>query len=192
MNIGLIIAALASVLIGLFALRKSWKLPVRSLPLVWLGWALIVLSLVLWAYIGGHDRGVALGLISFCFAALVFVGYSAFLDKPKARNRKQPSPRSKAQAERTATLTYFKRFGIGVWVVLGAGVVSFIAALGVHDLMLLLGVHASSSLVTGLFLFPILWASFSGFLLIVKRPLSKTGVLTAVTAIGAGLLVMGN
>lgn len=192
MNISLIIAALISVFAGLFVLRKSWQSTARSVPLVWLGWALITLSLVFWANVGGHDRGVALGLIVFCFAALIFISYSAFLDKPNTGNKKQSNSRSKAQPEKTATLTYLKRFGVGVWVVLGAGVVSFIAALGVHDLMLLLGVHASSSLVTGLFLFPILWASFSGLMLIVKRPLWKTSVLTAVAAVGAGLLVIGN
>ena len=192
MNIGLITAALVSVFAGLFVLRRSWKLPARSVPLVWLGWALIVLSLVLWANVGGHDRGVALGLIVFCFAALAYIGYGAFMDKPSVSKRKQSSSSLRAQSETTSILTYFKRFGVGVWVVFGAGIISFIAALGVHDLMLILGVHASSSLVTGLFLFPILWALFSGFMLIVKRPLWKAGVLTAVAAAGAGLLIIGN
>ena len=70
--------------LGLFALYKAWRNKNSHALYIWGGWGFILSALIVWAIAGGKDRGVALGMIVIIFQALVFIGYQAAQEGPKA------------------------------------------------------------------------------------------------------------
>ena len=60
-------------IIGIGTLWFSWVNKKKSLPIIVCGWLIIILSLILWGYAGGTDRGVAMGLMMLGVIALCFI-----------------------------------------------------------------------------------------------------------------------
>ena len=76
---------------GVGALWFSWVNKKKSLPMVICGWALILVSLVLWAFAGGGDRGTAMGLMALGTVALGFVSFNAMGDQGSKKREKKAS-----------------------------------------------------------------------------------------------------
>lgn len=186
-----VIAALG----GLIALYFSWLRSDRSLSLVTAGWALMALSLILWAYAAGPDRGVAIGLIMICFLALILVRTSALNQERSAVAQKQSARHRKINGKPGNGTKWMAAIrGLGWILFLGPvfGLIAFAATMGFYEAMLLLQVSEADSLVSGLFLFPILWAALTVFWMISQRHRLKQYLLVLIPAFSAALIFEGN
>lgn len=145
--------------LGLFALYKAWQNKNSPSLYVWGGWFLILLALLAWAMAGGKDRGVALGMIIIILQALSFVSYQAIQDTAPTRTNKARKTRH-IKKEKKPPFVFFKTLMASLWVSLGCGILSFLTAMGLHEVFWQFGFHASNSLVIALFSFPVIWATF--------------------------------
>ncbi|MEO9600161.1 hypothetical protein [Parasphingorhabdus sp.] len=182
---------LGSGIAGLFILYRAWLENERSTKLLAAGWAALLGSLVFWIYAGGADRGIALGLIVICLGALCFVGHSAAqqpANQTKVARKKKPSQKPPQAAS-------FAQWGrsIGIILFLGpiCGLLAFLIAMGVYEALDMVGTERANSLVTALFLFPILWAIIVSFCLISTRRIWKAAVLLCAPLLSAALIFVG-
>ncbi len=178
--------------LGLFALYQAWKGHPKKRILSYVGWAMLFSALALWAISGGKDRGIALGIIVVSLQALLFVAYQALLDKAPRKKRKAQNPRRISVVEPTGFAVLFKRAGKAVWVSVGCGALSYLTAIGLHEVFWQSGMHASNSLVLALFIFPILWAALSAFSLTSYKPGLKLGTYAVLGGSSAAILCLGN
>ncbi|WP_416878403.1 hypothetical protein [Litorimonas sp.] len=177
--------------LGLFSLYRAWKGHPNKQLLSYSGWAMLLLALLFWGAAGGKDRGIALGAIVISLQALLFVAYQAFLDNApkKARRRKI---RKIKPTEKVGALVVTRRIGTALWVTLGCGALSFLTAIGLHELLWQTGVHASNSLVLALFVFPILWAGLSALSLTSRKRAMKLGTYALLGLSSTAILFIGN
>jgi hypothetical protein len=177
--------------LGLFSLYRAWKGHPNKQLLSYSGWAMLLLALLFWGAAGGKDRGIALGAIVISLQALLFVTYQAFLDNApkKARRRKI---RKIKPTEKLSAIIIVRRIGTGLWVTLGCGALSFLTAIGLHELLWQTGVHASNSLVLALFVFPILWAGLSALSLTSHKRAMKLGTYALLGLSSTAILFIGN
>ena len=178
--------------LGLFALYRAWKGHPKKQRLSYLGWGVLFLALVFWAFAGGKDRGIALGIIVVSLQALLFVAYQAFIDKAPKKKRAAPKPRKIRSDEKLGLAVLFKRGGKSLWVSVGCGALSFLTAIGLHELFWNSGMHASNSLVLALFIFPILWASLSALSLTSQKTGLKLGTYAFFGVSSSVILCLGN
>ena len=178
--------------LGLFTLYRAWKGHPKKQRLSYSGWVALLLALILWAFAGGKDRGIALGIIVVSFQALLFVGYQAFLDKTPKKKRKPQKNRKLSTPERAGFTVFSKRAGKLIWVSVGCGALSYLTAIGLHELFWQSGMHASNSLVLALFIFPILWALLSAFSLTSHKAGLKLGIYAFLGVSSAAILYLGN
>jgi hypothetical protein len=177
--------------LGLFSLYRAWKGHPNKQLLSYSGWAMLLLALLFWGAAGGKDRGIALGAIVISLQALLFVAYQAFLDNApkKARRRKI---RKIKPTEKLSAMIIVRRIGTGLWVTLGCGALSFLTAIGLHELFWQSGMHASNSLVLALFVFPILWAGLSALSLTSHKRAMKLGTYGLLGLSSTAILFIGN
>jgi hypothetical protein len=167
--------------LGLFGLYRAWQSPQKQTLLVWGCWLAIALALILWAFSGGKDRGVVLGVMVFIIQALGLIGCQASKDRKQAKPPKPVKRRVQAKPKLNGQVIA-KRVGVALWVSLGCGALSFLVAMGFHEVFWQSGAHASNALVFALFLFPILWAGLSALSLT-----SQSKKLKLVTYLGLAL-----
>lgn len=184
---------------GLFALRQAWtkrqnqteRQMRRNLTL--LGWGGILLALIIWSLsAGGADRGVAWGIIIVSIQALFFIAYSAAQDKTPRKAVKPVKIRDQTAQSKITFILILKRCGTFLLASVLCGTVAFLTALGLHEIMGLAGAHASNSLVTALFFFPIIWAALASFVLITQSRRLRWSVLLGCALIAGLLLFLGN
>ncbi len=178
--------------LGLFALYRAWKGHTKKKLLSYLGWAALFFAVILWAVSGGKDRGVALGIIVISLQALLFVAYQAFIDKTPKKKRKAKKARKLSTPEKVGFTVFSKRAGKALWVSLGCGALSYLTAIGLHEIFWQSGMHASNSLVLALFIFPILWASLSALSLTSQKTGLKLGTYAFLGVSSAVILCLGN
>jgi len=175
---------------ALFIIFKAWKDKAVRQDLRILGWGLMLLSLIIWAFATGKDRGVAIGLIVICLSALMIITIQAYPDKSNKKHYENRQKKKTAKPVYSLKLKgLVRRASIIAWVTLGCAAVSFVVAMGLHELLWQSGVHASNSLVIVLFIFPILWAACSAFSLISQNIKLKAGVFTAVPVLALIVLI---
>lgn len=174
---------------GIFLLWSAWKRR-GATKLAWIGWLLIVSALFVWAVAGGHDRGVALGAIVISLQALAFIGFGMLSD---GRSKTKPVKQVTQQiTEKTAWTVYLSRIATTCLVLPIAGGISFLTALGLHELLGMVKVEAANAFAISVYMFPVIWASLSVFLLISQRIVFKTVLLFAMIVLSALVLVLGN
>jgi|GEM_PF-1222300 len=178
--------------LGLFALYRAWKGHAKKKLLSYLGWAALFLAVILWAVSGGKDRGVALGIIVISLQALLFVAYQAFIDKAPKKKRGAPKLRKMQSEEKLGLAVLSRRAGKALWVSVGCGALSYLTAIGLHELFWNSGMHASNSLVLALFIFPILWASLSALSLTSQKTGLKLGTYAFLGVSSAVIICLGN
>lgn len=185
------LVGLGSGMIGLLLLYKSWSQTERSPALLGPGWALLLLSLFLWTYAGGADRGIALGLIVNSLLALCFVGYSASTQPPrKQKPAREKSPKQKS--DQTGQAEWVKAFGYILFLGPVCGVIAFAIAMGIYQTLDMAGTEKANSLVSGLFAFPIIWAAIVSFCLISRGKHLKMAILVGAPLFSGALLLAGN
>lgn len=178
--------------LGLFSLYRAWKGHPNRQLLSYSGWAMLLLALLFWGASGGKDRGIALGAIVISLQALLFVTYQALLDKAPAKASKSRKARNIKLSEKVGFFGYSRRIGTALWITLGCGALSFLTAIGLHEMLWQWGVHASNSLVLALFIFPILWAGLSVFSLSSKNWTLKLGTYSFLGLVSLVILGLGN
>ena len=178
--------------LGLFALYRAWKGHTKKKLLSYFGWAALFLAVILWAVSGGKDRGVALGIIVISLQALLFVAYQALIDKTPKKKRKTKKSRKLSTPEKVGFTVFSKRAGKALWVGVGCGALSYLTAIGLHEIFWQSGMHASNSLVLALFIFPILWASLSALSLTSQKTGLKLGTYAFLGVSSAVILCLGN
>ena len=186
------VAGLITATIGLGMLWYSWVNKKKSLPLIILGWSIILLSLVLWAYAGGADRGTAMGLMALGVLALGFVFVPAF-KKGEVRRKKISRPVKvdlNEQASKSSKI--LKNTGLFFLLFLICGITSLISALGIYEILLFSSVELSTGLVWALFLFPCLWTALAIHMLMSKKWKNKIMVLLGCVSFGVIMMVVGN
>jgi len=188
-----IYAAIGTVLsgVGLFGLYLAWQSPRKQTLMVCAGWQAIVFAMVFWAFAGGKDRGVALGAIVVIIQALLVIGYQASKDRKLAKPSK-PTKRRMQTQPKPSRLVIAKRVGITLWVSLGCGALSFLTAMGFHELFWQSGAHASNALVLALFLLPILWAGLSALSLISRSRTLKLTTYLGLALPSLAIIMIGN
>ncbi len=177
--------------LGLFALYKAWRDKNTHALYIWGGWGLILSALIAWAIAGGKDRGVALGMIIIIFQALIFIGYQAAQDKAQNKPSKTPKRRH-IEREKTSPFAVIKALTTGLWVSLGCGTLSFLTAMGLHEVFWLSGFHASNALVMALFLFPIIWAVLISLSLTSYRQKMKISFFSGLALINLAVIILSN
>lgn len=181
--------------LGLFTLYTAWNAKRIRREQRITGWLTLIASLVLWAYAAGKDRGVAIGLIVFSLLALCIIAWQAYKDKSlnkRAGRQKTSRTKSAPSTTRISKRDYAVRVLIALWVFLGCGLLAFLVAISIHESLWQLNVHASNSLVTTLFLFPILWSTFSAFSLISHNKKLKIIFFTSLLVITTVILAAYN
>lgn len=178
--------------LGLFALYTAWKGHAKKQMLSYVGWLALLLALIIWAFAGGKDRGVALGMSVISIQALLFVAYQAFIDKAPKKAPKSKRAKKLHPSEKASFVVLSKRIGTMLWVSVGCGALSFAAAIALHELLWQSGVHASNALVLALFIFPIIWAILSAFALTSQRRALKLGTYTLLGLSSTVILCLGN
>ena len=145
---------------GLFLLRSAWaQAPGRAVRVIG-GWALLAVSLPVWAKAGGADRGVALGLIAIVLAALGFLAWSALASPARGG-----SPRKDGRAAAAPVPLSWRRRLRTTGLVLLAGPVAGLSALvvtvSVFTVLNAQGAETTGNIVTAFFLFPLSWAGLT-------------------------------
>lgn len=183
---------LGSGIAGLLILYRAWLQKERSTALLSAGWAALLGSFIFWIYAGGVDRGVALGLIANCLAALCFVGYSAA--KQPAIKTKPAQKRNPVQQNKQGVSSAQLVKSIGGILFLGpvCGILAFTIAMGIYESLDIVGTEKANSLVTGLFAFPIIWSAIVSFSLISKRKLLKKIIFLFAPLLSVALIFARN
>lgn len=179
---------------GLYALRSAWIARGSNRAFTLLGWALLIAAIIGFAIAGGPDRGVAMGMIIISFMALGVIGFGAIKDgtaAPKAPRTPRLSYRNKAARPSIARLVLAAMTG-AIMVGPVCAITAFVTALGLHEIMTIMGAHASNSLVAALFVFPIAWAALASFALISTRIIAKAALFISLIVLSGALLYFGN
>ncbi len=177
---------------GVGTLWFSWVNKMKSLPLILVGWGLIGISLVLWGYAGGADRGVAMGLLSLGAVALMFVGLSAAKMTPSRKKESKITGREFLNKKKLPPKRIAINIGWWVFLFLGCGLSAYAATLGVHELFVFTGTHLSNALLWSLLLFPMIWGALAIYMLASENWRNRLLSLLGCFAFGTLMLVWGN
>lgn len=157
---------------GLFALRSAWarasgRASGRAVRVIG-GWALLAVSLAMWAKAGGPDRGVALGLIAIVLAALGLVAWSA-LTGPA---RSAAPPKDGRAADAPARVSWRRHLRTTGSVLLAgpvAGLSALAVTVSVFTVLNAGGAEVTGNLVAAFFLLPLSWAGLTAVSVIDPR-----------------------
>lgn len=168
---------------GLAVLYLAWRRPGRSIPLLVLGWGLLVVSALPWAAAGGADRGPALAMVAVSAAALLLIGITGQWRGAAPRRRREATP-----AAEPAGGT-----GWGHWslVILVAGPLAAAAAFALGLPFMRVDSWAESDrLVASAFAIVILWSAAAVWVCATPRLMRATATLAGLTAAGAVVLLV--
>ncbi len=165
----------------------AWSKRSRSWQLVLGGWLLAIISLVSWSQTSGVDKGPAKAIVAFVLIVLAVLAVLAYRSPVKQRRNIEREP---VQAMKS-------RSGLKVWAMRSYNfilliLVSGLAAMSISTAAFMVGraFHAehTANLTVSMFLFPVLWATFSVATGYVSRPLVKSAVLCAFAILPALLV----
>lgn len=177
--------------IGVSLLWNAWKRR-GATQLTWGGWFLIIAAVIAWGYASGKGRGLAIGSILISLQALAFIIFNAWSERGTKRKSKPLKKVPQVLSEKVDWTVYASRIGMACLVGPIAGIISFSAALGLHEVLGMMQVEAANAFAISVYVFPIVWASLSIFLLISTRSVFKTVVLSCMALLSALALVLGN
>lgn len=179
------------VLFGVLCLYRSWAKN-GQITLTYIGWVLIFLSLILWGFAGGKDRGVAFGLLALSIIPLGFVFFHALRNPKNAGPKILSKSRTVGEKPKTEIKTYLARIEWAILVGPVAGLASYLFSLGIYEVLDIYNVAPANALTVSICTFPIAWTGLSSYILISRRLVLNSLILGTAALFGGCLIWIGN
>ncbi len=150
--------ALTSLACSIYMLQAAWRSKQDHSLSLGLGWGLFIISLVLFSYKDGPEKGIALGLVGFAILAVCVLIFRYIRATSKEARDIQPRV---IQPENLGWTIILRRIFIGLLVAIFAGLAALSFSAGVFSCLKSVGVEHTANLVIAMMLFPLIWASLA-------------------------------
>lgn len=175
---------------GIFALYLAWKAKQRNWPLIGLGWALLLGSLIAWDRTSGVDKGPALGLVAITTMALVAIAIVAI--RTPIKQRREPKARPVLPDAPIRARTSVRTNLVSILAIVIFGLVASVAActalfMGSRSL----GMEHTANLSLTMFAFPLAWAGLATYIGYSSNVRARAGVLVGMLAL-SGVIIFSS
>lgn len=154
----IIALALFTAVCGLWVLQTAWRAGTQNGIRLGIGWALLLVSTLVWTLTTSIEKGIALGTTAIVVMVLLFLLYRRHAEPPRG-NRVGAARHAKPEAQCIATIA-----GRTLSAVL-LGPVAGLAALSLSTAGFVLGntlgAEHTGNLVVAMFAFPLFWAALA-------------------------------
>lgn len=139
-------------------LRHAWRKPERHWPMILSGWGLLLVSMIIWSYITGADKGVALAFVTWVIVALLFLLNAA------SHSERRPARMLKKQQQaltKPGLVLVAKRVFVALLMGPGLGLIAMAICTAAFTALASLGTEHTANLTIVSFSFPLVWAALA-------------------------------
>lgn len=175
---------------GIFALYLAWKAKQRNWPLIGLGWALLLGSLIAWDRTSGVDKGPALGLISITMMAMLAI-FVVAMRTPVKQRREARVRNVMADAQTRVRHSAWANLASVLAIVIFGLVASVAACTALFMGSRSLGMEHTANLSLTMFAFPLSWAGLATYIGYSSNVRARAGVLVGMLAL-SGVIIFSS